>query len=163
MVTVATSCEAPIKLLFPMDFMERGLFGKNFAMLGLGDIVIPGIFIALLLRFDCSRGKDASHVYFYMNYLAYLAGLTTTVVILHVFKSAQPALLYLVPACVGSALLTSLVRGEVMLLIKYEDHPEEMLIRGKEDEKNNGDADNDTKEVEEVTSDKKDDQTQLPS
>ena len=43
MVTVATSFEAPIKLLFPMDFMERGLFGKNFAMLGLGDIVIPGM------------------------------------------------------------------------------------------------------------------------
>lgn len=32
--------------------MERGLAANNFAMLGLGDIVIPGIFIALLLRFD---------------------------------------------------------------------------------------------------------------
>jgi len=138
MVTVATSFEAPIKLLFPMDFMERGLFGKNFAMLGLGDIVIPGIFIALLLRFDYSRGKDCSRVYFYMNYLAYLGGLITTVVILHVFNSAQPALLYLVPACIGSALLTSLVRGELMLLLKYEDHPEEMLLRsGKE---TNGDV-----------------------
>jgi len=132
MVTVATSFEAPIKLLFPMDFMERGLFGKNFAMLGLGDIVIPGIFIALLLRFDYSRGPECSRVYFYMNYLAYLGGLVTTVVILHVFNSAQPALLYLVPACIGSALLTSVVRGELMLLLKYEDHPEEMLIRGKE-------------------------------
>jgi minor histocompatibility antigen H13 len=35
-----------------MDILERGLAAKNFAMLGLGDIVIPGIFIALLLRFD---------------------------------------------------------------------------------------------------------------
>merc|ERR1712212_63695 len=95
MVTVATSFEAPIKLLFPMDFLEKGLCGKNFAMLGLGDIVIPGIFIALLLRFDCSKGKD-SCIYFYTNYFAYLVGLVTTVVILHVYKSAQPALLYLV-------------------------------------------------------------------
>ena len=25
-----------------MDFLEHGVWGKNFAMLGLGDIVIPG-------------------------------------------------------------------------------------------------------------------------
>jgi len=160
MVTVATSFEAPIKLLFPMDFMEKGLFGKNFAMLGLGDIVIPGIFIALLLRFDYSRGVEKSRIYFYTNYLAYLMGLITTVVILHVFNSAQPALLYLVPACIGSALLTSLARGELMLLLKYEDHPEEMLMR------NGKEANGEVKPVGEtevpaaepiVTSDKKDD------
>lgn len=142
MVTVATSFDAPIKLLFPMDFLEKGLFGKNFAMLGLGDIVIPGIFIALLLRFDCSKGTG-SYTYFYANYFAYLMGLVMTVVILHVFKSAQPALLYLVPACVGSALLTAVVKGEVMTLFKYEDHPEEMLARN---EKN-------TAESEAVTTD----------
>lgn len=52
MVTVAKSFEAPIKLVFPQDFLERGVYGNQFAMLGLGDVVIPGIFIALLLRFD---------------------------------------------------------------------------------------------------------------
>ncbi len=52
MVTVAKSFEAPIKLVFPQDFLEKGVYGTHFAMLGLGDIVIPGIFIALLLRFD---------------------------------------------------------------------------------------------------------------
>ena len=70
MVTVAKSFEAPIKLgntfcliqsrqlksslflVFPQDLIENGLGASNFAMLGLGDIVIPGIFIALLLRFD---------------------------------------------------------------------------------------------------------------
>ena len=70
MVTVAKSFEAPIKLVFPQvsltevalksfitsvyylqDLLENGPMGaSNFAMLGLGDIVIPGIFIALLLR-----------------------------------------------------------------------------------------------------------------
>lgn len=39
-------------MVFPQDLLERGLDASNFAMLGLGDIVIPGIFIALLLRFD---------------------------------------------------------------------------------------------------------------
>jgi len=39
-------------VIFPSDLLENGLSASNFAMLGLGDIVIPGIFIALLLRFD---------------------------------------------------------------------------------------------------------------
>ena len=39
-------------MVFPQDLLEKGLEANNFAMLGLGDIVIPGIFIALLLRFD---------------------------------------------------------------------------------------------------------------
>lgn len=52
MVTVAQSFEAPIKLMFPQDLLENGLSAKHHAMLGLGDIVVPGIFIALLLRYD---------------------------------------------------------------------------------------------------------------
>lgn len=160
MVTVATSFEAPIKLLFPMDFLEHGVFGRNFAMLGLGDIVIPGIFIALLLRFDCSRGADC-RAYFYANYLAYLGGLITTVVILHVFSSAQPALLYLVPACIGSALLTSLVRGELMLLLKYEDHPEEMFIRNGKD--TNGDVKVSSDDVTETTQELEEAQNEIVS
>lgn len=41
-----------LAVVFPQDLIEKGLAANNFAMLGLGDIVIPGIFIALLLRFD---------------------------------------------------------------------------------------------------------------
>lgn len=52
MVTVAKSFEAPIKLVFPQDFLVNGVFGSHFFMLGLGDIVVPGIFISLLLRYD---------------------------------------------------------------------------------------------------------------
>ncbi len=54
MVTVATKLDIPIKLLFPRPpsptETEKGSAG--FAMLGLGDIVIPGMMIALALRFD---------------------------------------------------------------------------------------------------------------
>ena len=46
------------------DLLENGpMAASNFAMLGLGDIVIPGIFIALLLRYDNSL-KRGSNVYF---------------------------------------------------------------------------------------------------
>lgn len=124
MVTVAKSFEAPIKLVFPQDLLENGFRANNFAMLGLGDIVIPGIFIALLLRFDNSRKKN-SRFYFYATYAAYLIGLLTTICVMHIFKHAQPALLYLVPACLGTPLLLALIRGEISAMFQYEDHPKE--------------------------------------
>nr|KAF6358323.1 histocompatibility minor 13 [Pipistrellus kuhlii] len=112
MVTVARSFEAPIKLVFPQDLLEKGLEADNFAMLGLGDIVIPGIFIALLLRFDISLKKN-THTYFYTSFAAYIFGLGLTIFIMHIFKHAQPALLYLVPACIGFPVLVALAKGEV--------------------------------------------------
>lgn len=115
MVTVAKSFEAPIKLVFPQDILDNGLSASNFAMLGLGDIVIPGIFIALLLRFDDSK-KRKTRIYFYSTLVAYFLGLLATIFVMHVFKHAQPALLYLVPACMGTPLLVALVRGELKVL-----------------------------------------------
>uniref|UniRef100_A0A672GI78 Histocompatibility (minor) 13 n=1 Tax=Salarias fasciatus TaxID=181472 RepID=A0A672GI78_SALFA len=112
MVTVAKSFEAPIKLVFPQDLLEKGLGASNFAMLGLGDIVIPGIFIALLLRFDVSLKKN-SRTYFYASFLAYIFGLGLTIFVMHTFKHAQPALLYLVPACVGFPVIVALIKGEL--------------------------------------------------
>ncbi|CEJ59769.1 hypothetical protein PMG11_08377 [Penicillium brasilianum] len=53
MVTVATKLDVPIKLLFPRPPSpgdEPDV--QSLAMLGLGDIVIPGMMIGLALRFD---------------------------------------------------------------------------------------------------------------
>jgi len=44
MVTVATTLDVPIKLVFPGP--------KKGSMLGLGDVVLPGIMMALALRYD---------------------------------------------------------------------------------------------------------------
>lgn len=115
MVTVAKSFEVPIKLVFPQDLLEKGLSAGNFAMLGLGDIVLPGIFIALLLRFDNSLSRK-TNVYFYSTFFAYFMGLLATMLIMHLFNHAQPALLYLVPACVGTPLLLALVKGDLKAL-----------------------------------------------
>eukprot|EP00461_Guttulinopsis_vulgaris_P000664 UN00664 len=119
MVTVAKSVDAPIKLLFPA--------GDRQSMLGLGDIVIPGAFIALMLRYDISLSRAFNHRdekdpklgvmnkvmnkigsmsfitistdYFNTVLIGYFLGLVTTLLVMYVFKAAQPALLYLVPAC----------------------------------------------------------------
>ncbi|XP_048874482.1 minor histocompatibility antigen H13-like isoform X2 [Brienomyrus brachyistius] len=132
MVTVAKSFEAPIKLVFPQDLLERGLEASNFAMLGLGDIVIPGIFIALLLRFDVSLKKNTK-TYFYTGFLAYIFGLGLTIFIMHTFKHAQPALLYLVPACIGLPVIMALARGELTEMFRYEESPPEVDAAAKEE------------------------------
>ena len=57
-----------INIIFVQDILENGLNASNFAMLGLGDIVIPGIFIALLLRYDVSLKRN-SNFYFYATFI----------------------------------------------------------------------------------------------
>ncbi|XP_019861879.1 PREDICTED: minor histocompatibility antigen H13-like [Amphimedon queenslandica] len=113
MVTVAKSFDAPIKLMVPLDLPENGMDASNFGMLGLGDIVIPGLFIALLCRFDFNHHPSKFRGYFYTSFIAYIIGLGTTIAIMHIFKAAQPALLYLVPTCVGLPLVLALIRGEL--------------------------------------------------
>eukprot|EP01118_Nematostelium_gracile_P007225 TRINITY_DN233_c0_g7_i1.p1 TRINITY_DN233_c0_g7~~TRINITY_DN233_c0_g7_i1.p1 ORF type:complete len:355 (-),score=93.43 TRINITY_DN233_c0_g7_i1:68-1066(-) len=125
MVTVAKSFDAPIKLLFPKSLAAEVY---EFSMLGLGDIVIPGVFIALLLRFDKfkSVNKDNfSKEYFNICFFGYFLGLGTTIFVMHVFKAAQPALLYLVPACIGTSFGLAVLRGEVSKLLEYEEEKKE--------------------------------------
>jgi len=124
MVTVAKSFEAPIKLVFPQDFLINGVFGSHFFMLGLGDIVVPGIFISLLLRYDVSL-KRRVNLYFIVGVIAYIIGLMTTGFILAKFNHAQPALLYLVPSCVLSPLAVAFAKGDLKTMFAYQDHPEE--------------------------------------
>ena len=63
MVSVAKGINAPIKILFPKAL---GVKPMPLSMLGLGDIVIPGIFVALLLRFD-HKMQLKSQPYFHVQ------------------------------------------------------------------------------------------------
>ncbi|KAG5253964.1 signal peptide peptidase [Salix suchowensis] len=114
MVSVAKSFDAPIKLLFPTADTAR-----PFSMLGLGDIVIPGIFVALALRFDVSRGKDSQ--YFKSAFIGYTAGLVLTIIVMNWFQAAQPALLYIVPAVIGFLAAHVLWNGEVKPLMEFDE------------------------------------------
>ncbi|VAI42068.1 unnamed protein product [Triticum turgidum subsp. durum] len=115
MVSVAKSFDAPIKLLFPTADTAR-----PFSMLGLGDIVIPGIFVVLALRFDISRGIK-SRGYFNSAFLGYTAGLTVTIVVMNWFRAAQPALLYIVPGVIGFVAVHCLWNAEVKPLLEFSE------------------------------------------
>lgn len=135
MVSVAKKFDAPIKILFPQDFLIRGFWGQHFAMLGLGDIVIPGIFIAFLLRFDHSLNRK-KHTYFWSCFLAYILGLGMTIGVMSYFKHAQPALLYLVPACILIPLSVAITKRDLKSLLAYRDHPLELEDESSDDESN---------------------------
>ncbi|KAL7420132.1 hypothetical protein Q5752_005098 [Cryptotrichosporon argae] len=116
MVDVARSIDAPIKILSPRT-------GADYAMLGLGDIVVPGLLVALCLRFDLARHRRAApsapatarfgKKYFATALVSYVAGLATTMVVMHTTRRAQPALLYLSPACMIGPTLVALANGEL--------------------------------------------------
>lgn len=134
MVSVAKNFDAPIKVVFPKNLFDEKM---QFTMLGLGDIVIPGVFVALSLRFDQwrrmsnldQRGGTASmrsktdfaKPYYTGCFIAYVLGLVTTVIVMHTFQAAQPALLYLSPACTCSVIIVALVRGEIKTLFDYKE------------------------------------------
>ncbi|WVN87196.1 uncharacterized protein L203_102373 [Cryptococcus depauperatus CBS 7841] len=135
MVTVAKGIDAPIKILSPKTSPFHS--PTEFSMLGLGDIIVPGLVVALCLRFDLYRhakanpGKNVTPrsnfqwAYWWVGIFSYIVGLGITIGVMHVFKSAQPALLYLSPACIVGPLLFAMARGEVKELWSYSDSSEE--------------------------------------
>ena len=127
MVSVAQNIDAPIKLSFPSDLSATP---PKFSMLGLGDIVIPGIFVALCLKFDIDTGvhenkkaHEISQKYFHWCFGGYTVGIITTFAVMIIFEHAQPALLFLVPGCCFSILALAWKRGELEKLKNYEENP----------------------------------------
>jgi minor histocompatibility antigen H13 len=49
--------------------------------------LVPGIFVALALRFDVSRG--IKNRYFNSAFLGYTLGLTVTIIVMNWFQAAQ--------------------------------------------------------------------------
>lgn len=91
-------------------------------MLGLGDIVIPGIFISLCLKFDIDwfLGKnkpksfaDLKVPYHTASFIGYVVGMLSTYLAMFVFEHPQPALLFLVPTCTLSVVILAAVKGEI--------------------------------------------------
>jgi len=135
MVTVAKGVEAPIKLMFPRSLSGCG--NLEFSMLGLGDIVVPGIYIAFLAKWDAVvQAKQGTSSFVYLNacLVAYVLSLVTTVGVMLIFNAAQPALLYIVPYVLLASTGLAALRGELHDLWAYEipDEEEEQAKEAKE-------------------------------
>mmetsp|Transcript_22483 Transcript_22483/g.15968 ORF Transcript_22483/g.15968 Transcript_22483/m.15968 type:complete len:85 (-) Transcript_22483:263-517(-) len=84
MVVVATSLEVPIKLYMPHLTLDYP--NTTCSILGLGDIVIPGIFITYMAQFGYQICR--TRAYFVAAIVAYAMSLAICGVCLFVFHSA---------------------------------------------------------------------------
>ncbi|XP_059490248.1 signal peptide peptidase-like 3 isoform X1 [Neocloeon triangulifer] len=113
----------PGKLVFP-SMHNSG----HFSMLGLGDIVMPGLLLCFVLRYDMYKKSQSMHFadagvppprhlskisYFHCSLIGYFLGLLTATVSSEVFKAAQPALLYLVPFTLLPLLTMAYLKGDL--------------------------------------------------
>ena len=132
MVTVATKFDVPIKLKFP-----NGL-GK-FSILGLGDMVIPGIILALSLKFDVdlflAKGKEGTAQLkqslsnlemptFIGALIGYSTGIIMTIISMYAMNHPQPALLFLVPCCSIGILVPIVLKKNVKNFLRYDSEGE---------------------------------------
>jgi signal peptide peptidase-like protein 2B len=88
------------------------------SMLGLGDIVLPGLLLVWTARLDMRRygslsSENASKGYFPMCLFSYAVGLLAANVAVEYFETGQPALLYIVPLTLGCVLYRSYHSGSL--------------------------------------------------
>lgn len=123
MMTVATKVEAPVKFLYtaPPSDTPRSY---PFSVLGLGDIVIPGLFVRLMSKVDeVLQPKNLS--YFNVATGAYALGLLACFGANEMFHNGQPALLYLDPSLVGGTLACAAVNNQVTDLWDFKEEEDD--------------------------------------
>ncbi|KAM3568062.1 hypothetical protein VYU27_009810, partial [Nannochloropsis oceanica] len=112
MESVATSLEGPVKLLSPRAAAATAPGQYPFSILGLGDIVVPGLFVGLLKRIDEGvDGLGEKNTFFAAGMTGYGVGLLLTFLANILMHRGQPALLYIVPSLIAAALGTAAVTG----------------------------------------------------
>ncbi|XP_041079014.1 signal peptide peptidase-like 3 [Polyodon spathula] len=111
----------PGKLVFPSSS------GSHFSMLGIGDIVMPGLLLCFVLRYDNYKKQANGEVpgtpntsgrmnkvsYFHCTLIGYFVGLLTATVASRIHRAAQPALLYLVPFTLLPLLTMAYLKGDL--------------------------------------------------
>lgn len=100
---MATQIDLPMKLQCPELFNITYPIARC-SLIGLGDIILPGIVLKYAYRCDQLLGKRRL---FPVAYLGYVCGLLACMYCLIVYQLAQPALLYLVPCIMIPVLCTA--------------------------------------------------------
>ncbi|OAG33168.1 minor histocompatibility antigen H13 [Nematocida sp. ERTm5] len=110
MIGVAKGLDIPIKIVYPFT-------RKVASMIGLGDIVIPGLFLSLARDF---AHKFSAPLVFTFGFIGYILALIVTFAIVFIFKAGQPALLYICPLIVAGSLVGCAVHKKTKEFIDYK-------------------------------------------
>ncbi|KAG6968775.1 hypothetical protein JG688_00005642 [Phytophthora aleatoria] len=79
------------------------------SMLGLGDIILPGMLLSFTLRFDYVQGSTN---YFRLMAVGYAVGLALANLAVMITDMGQPALMYLIPTTLCSLIIASKRNGD---------------------------------------------------
>ncbi|XP_047072020.1 signal peptide peptidase-like 1 [Lolium rigidum] len=132
---ITKKIELPVKLVFPRNLLGGIVPGStpgDYMMLGLGDMAIPGMLLALVLSFDHRKSKDMAvasdmspsskrRKYVWYALTGYGVGLVTALAAGILSQSPQPALLYLVPSTLGPVVYVSWLRNDLWELWEGSD------------------------------------------
>jgi len=128
MVSVATGGSSgsteELPMLFKMPkFRHSECDPDSPSMLGFGDVVLPGLHVALCRRWDRKRSSlnqnGRSNLYFITSMIAYMLGLACTIVALVLMEKGQPALLYIVPCILIASAAVAVCRGELDNFLRF--------------------------------------------
>lgn len=134
METVARGLDVPIKFIVPRA--DGKFMDQMFLLIGTGDLVVPGVFLLLLLRFDYHQyyskrptvpfhhARQIPRPYFRWGMVFYTLGLVLTMVAMHTSQRGQPALLYIVPCLLLGTLGLAHFRGEIGAIFSFDDEIE---------------------------------------
>ena len=106
MVVAVTSIQIQIKIEFPILFSNNPI--KNCMLLGLGDILLPGMVIKYCRRFDILkkrmdkkkiglRKKKSKIGFYFFNLILYFISVALAMIMMFVFNHGQPVLFYISP------------------------------------------------------------------
>ncbi|KAG2319585.1 hypothetical protein Bca52824_012798 [Brassica carinata] len=123
---ITKKLELPVKIVFPRNLLGGvvpGVNASDFMMLGLGDMAIPAMLLALILCFDHRKTRDVvnlfdlksskGHKYIWYALPGYAIGLVSALAAGALTHSPQPALLYLVPSTLGPVIFVSWRRKDL--------------------------------------------------
>jgi minor histocompatibility antigen H13 len=113
MANVAAHLDGPVKLVF------RSATGSS--VLGLGDIVLPGLFLSVCSRFDAFlfRLLKRKTPYWIVAMVAYASAVLLTDVVCWYTHSGQPALLFITPILTIAIVTLAIVRQEHLAFLSF--------------------------------------------
>ena len=107
--------QLPVVLIIPHMSSDRVLcdffFDFPYTLLGLGDVLIPGLSTNYAIIFDTANA-NRYYPYFVINFVGYVVGLFLAFIGLMIMNTAQPALFYLCPILLMVSMATAMLRRE---------------------------------------------------
>lgn len=106
-----------VTAVLPLALTMPHFFGQGYSLLGLGDIVIPGLFICFVFGFEQylqqKNRKKPGVSYFVIVLIGYTVGFAATLLSFVIMQKGQPALLYLGPFTLIPVILAAWYRGQL--------------------------------------------------